>query len=64
MEKKLRRLFDVQKFENHDKLSAIIGDVGSRYGRALSDDDLELVSAAGEVRTIKTILIPELECDQ
>ena len=29
------------------RLASIIGDVESRYARALSDDDLEMVSAAG-----------------
>ena len=57
MEKKLHRLFDFQKFQGNEKLSAMIGDVETCYGRALSDDDLELVSAAGE----KTLIILDKE---
>ena len=48
MEKKLTRLFDYQKFQGNARLAAIIGDVESRYARALSDDELELVNAAGD----------------
>lgn len=47
--KKLTQAFDFQKFQQNPRLAAIIRDVESRYDRAaLSDDDLELVSAAGE----------------
>ena len=47
--KKLSQAFDFQKFQRNPKLDAITRDVESRYNRAaLSDDDLELVSAAGE----------------
>ncbi|MBQ2739850.1 MAG: hypothetical protein IJE22_04325 [Oscillibacter sp.] len=59
MEKKLRRMFDLQKFEDHERLSAIIGDVDSRYGRALSDDDLELVSAAGETAGVIHVILKQ-----
>ncbi len=48
MERKLSRLFDRQKFEQNARLNSIISDVESRYAGALSDDDLELVSAAGD----------------
>lgn len=41
-------LFDRQRFEENDRLSALIAETERRYcGTALSDDDLELVSAAG-----------------
>lgn len=48
MEKKLKALFDFQKFENNAKLDKIIRESEERYGTALSDDELELASAAGE----------------
>jgi len=48
MEEKICRLFDCQRFSGSARLSAIISDVESRYAGALSDDDLELVSAAGD----------------
>ena len=48
MTDKLGELFDFQKFENNAHLQAIIDAVHMRYGgRALSDDEVELVSAAG-----------------
>lgn len=47
--KKIAQAFDFQKFQRNPKLAAITRDVESRYDKAaLSDDDLELVSAAGE----------------
>lgn len=48
MEKTLKRLFDFQKFSENPRLAEIISDVESRYGNALSDDELEWVNAAGE----------------
>ena len=48
MEQKLTQLFDFQRFSGSRKLTAVIADVESRYTGALSDEDLEMVSAAGE----------------
>lgn len=48
MEKMLYRLFDFQRFSGNDRLAEIIADTEKRYGTALSDDDLECLSAAGE----------------
>ncbi len=48
MEKTLKHLFDLQRFSGNARLAAMIADVESRYGNALSDDDLEAVNAAGE----------------
>lgn len=48
MEKKLTRLFDFQRFAHNDRLAAVIAGVEERYDGALADDDLEMVSAAGE----------------
>lgn len=50
MEKKIARLFDYQKYAANKDLADIIGDVESRYSLdtvELSDDDLSLISAAG-----------------
>ena len=48
MEKKLKRLLDYQRFEKNEKLEKLIRETESRYAKELSDDDLSLVSAAGE----------------
>ncbi len=52
MESKLSRLFDYQKFEPNSKLDRLIQDVESRYAlddMALSDDELGMINAAGNV---------------
>ena len=49
MEKKLRALFDFQRFECNAKLAAMIDRAESCCAEALSDDDLEYVCAAGEI---------------
>lgn len=49
MENKLKKLFEYQKFEKNAELDALIAGAHSRYGEALSDDDLEMVAAAGEI---------------
>ena len=46
--KKLTALFDYQCFERNERLQALIEDTENRCMNALSDDDLEWVSAAGE----------------
>ncbi len=48
METKLQRLFDYQKFEGNSRLAALIADTESRCMQELSDDDLEMVNAAGD----------------
>lgn len=48
MEKKIKKLFDYQRFEKNEKLEKLIRDTESRYAKELSDDDLSHVSAAGE----------------
>ena len=60
MERKLFQAFDRQRFQQNARLASIIGDVESRYARALSDDDLEMVSAAGTAEPImdERLLIP------
>ena len=54
MNQKLRTLFDFQRFEKNPNLNRVIDDVESRYGlgqvssiRKLSDDELDMVIAAG-----------------
>lgn len=52
---KLSQAFDFQKFQQNPRLTDIVHDVESRYDKApLSDDELELVSAAGET-TVPTM---------
>ena len=48
MEKKLKKLFDYQRFEKNERLEKIIKETESRYGGELSDDELSFVNAAGE----------------
>ena len=47
-EQKLTRLFDRQDFAPNPTLTAIIDEVEARYFAELSDEDLSLISAAGE----------------
>ena len=49
IEKKLARLLDYQRFRQNARLLEILGDVEKRYANALNDEDLELVSAAGDL---------------
>ena len=60
MERKLFQAFDRQRFQQNARLASIIGDMESRYARALTDDDLEMVSAAGVKEPIRDerLLIP------
>ena len=60
MERKLFQAFDRQRFQQNARLASIIGDVESRYARALNDDDLEMVSAAGTAEPVmdEITLIP------
>lgn len=53
MKTTLSKLFDYQKFQKSPRLAAMIADAESRYDRALPDDDLSLVSAAGESAPVK-----------
>ena len=52
---KLSQAFDFQKFQQNPKLAGIVRETEGRYTKAaLSDDDLEHVSAAGET-TVPTM---------
>ena len=46
IESKLSALFDYQKYEKNEKLAKVISDDANSM-RLLSDDDLNMVSAAG-----------------
>lgn len=50
MERKLKTLFDYQFFENNARLARLIGETESRCARKLSDEELGLVNAAGELK--------------
>ena len=60
MERKLFQAFDRQRFQQNARLASIISDVESRYARAQTDDDLEMVSAAGTAEPMmdERLLIP------
>jgi hypothetical protein len=48
MDKRLRNLFDFQKFEQNAELQSVIDRVHARYSaRMLSDDEADQVFAAG-----------------
>lgn len=48
MENKLKTMFEYQRFDPSSKLSRLIEETEMRYGKkALSDDDLSYVAAAG-----------------
>lgn len=49
MEKKLKSLFEFQRFEKNSQLEALIADTHARSAQALSDDALDFVNAAGDV---------------
>ena len=51
MEELLKQLFDFQRFERNKRLAVLIERAEDRYGHALSDEDLEWVSAAGGPET-------------
>ena len=59
MEEKLKRLFDLQKFQSNSRLAAMLADTESRYGAILSEDDLAQVSAAGNVGAIMVQLLDD-----
>lgn len=48
MDKKLKSMFEYQKFAQNSRLSKLIADTENRYAsHELADDDLWLVNAAG-----------------
>ncbi len=60
MEKRLRALFDFQRFEGNSELQDVIDDVHARYaGRELDLDEMEMVNAAGSPEMQKNNKKPE-----
>lgn len=51
MENEIKKLFDYQRFENNARLASIISQTEERYGKALSEEELFFVNAAGELNT-------------
>lgn len=49
MENKLKKLFEYQKFEQNERLAKLIAETEARQAAEISDDDLEMVAAAGEI---------------
>ena len=49
MENKLKKMFEYQRFENNSRLAKLISETESRYGAEISDDDLFMVNAAGDI---------------
>lgn len=49
MEKKLHSLFEFQRFADNDRIAKMINETNSRYAAELSDDDIALVNAAGDL---------------
>ena len=45
-----KMLFDYQRFEKNQRLEELIRETESRYAKELSEEDLSLVSAAGEIK--------------
>lgn len=48
MENKLKSLFEFQRFEQNKRLAKLISETEARQAVEISDDDLELVAAAGD----------------
>ncbi len=46
-EQVIKKLFDFQRFADNQSLHSMIDETSSRYGKALTEDELSLVSAAG-----------------
>ena len=53
IEKFLINAFDYQRFENEPELARIISETERRCKKALSDDALALVNAAGNIHAAK-----------
>lgn len=48
IEKKLKSLFEFQKFEKNSRMEKIISETESRYASELSDNDVANIAAAGD----------------
>ena len=49
MDKKLKALFDYQQFSPNSRIDKMMQDAEKAFPRALSDDELFFVNAAGEM---------------
>lgn len=49
MEMKLQKLFDYQGFEDNPRLAKLIAQTEARCSNQLSDEDLCMVNAAGDI---------------
>ena len=56
MEKKLKRLFDYQRFEKNEKLEKLIKQTEERYGTELSDELLSMTAGGLKEEEDKTSL--------
>ena len=61
MDRKLKQLFDYQKFARNPRLDAMLAEAEDRCA-ALDDDDLGLVSAAGILQGYPTRKVTEGPC--
>ncbi len=48
MEQRLKTLFDYQKFKGDAGLAQMITETEARYAKELGDDEIAIVSAAGD----------------
>ena len=48
----VKNLFDFQKFKANKHLADLIAETESRYAKELSEDDLEIINAAGDINAV------------
>lgn len=48
MEEKIAFLLDYQRFQKNHRIEEMLQELGGRYGEELTEENLSLVSAAGE----------------
>ena len=61
MEKKLKELFEYQRFEKNARLEKMVREAELRCARELSMDELECVTAAGEIGVLSKDSLKPLE---
>ncbi len=49
MEKKLKSLFEFQRFAGNDRIAKMIEETNNRYAAELSDEDIAFDNAAGDL---------------
>jgi len=55
MEGKLRNMFEYQKFSHNSRIDSMANMAEERFNKALSEEELFLVSAAGTIPPMPTI---------